>query len=341
MARPANELTTVSLEEIDSNPNSDTHLAPLDQERIADLVDYHKAHQMWPLVPIGRRVGNRLQLAWGQHIIEAAKLLGLQSIELKIANLSDDDMINLMPTWHGPHVKPDFLVCLLAWQKALARNSAQAPTELARRFGWVRDDPRRPEQPRMNDTATACQLANEVISAGKAENHDFSGMTIGRAIAHARYIKVRKGHMGFFYFAPDEQLGIRKRTVIDKDEPLHSMGRPLHYTQNPEIGVLVKNVDGLVMMIDRLLHDSPVADEAGSHLKDFVVSLERKLTDRSPETVAQIEKVMEALDAVVARAAHWHDRLDKAERRAPSRPADSKPRPVKQRRDDPRPKKPP
>ncbi len=120
---PATQIIDGALDAIDPNPFRRLDVAKLDEEKIEALMDYYLAHLAFPAPPVARRSGNRLELAFGHHHLEAAKRLNLLSIRVDIRPLTAEQMIALMPTESGEHAKPDFLVCLVAWMAA--RNSAQ------------------------------------------------------------------------------------------------------------------------------------------------------------------------------------------------------------------------
>jgi hypothetical protein len=118
---------------------------------------------------------------------------------------------------------------------------AQQPTEIARLFGWVRIDPTRPEQPRMSNLASACHAAAEQIVAGRAELHDFSGMTTANRVkAYAEEVRVRKGRKGLFFYEPDERRLVTRRKVEVKDHMPKELRweRPFKFNEQPQISAL-------------------------------------------------------------------------------------------------------
>jgi hypothetical protein len=70
----------------------------LDDERVEALIEYFKQHRAFPEMPVGRMAGNRLQLAYGHHVVEAARQLELTELQVDVRELDDIHMITLMPT---------------------------------------------------------------------------------------------------------------------------------------------------------------------------------------------------------------------------------------------------
>ena len=334
-------LEEVALDAIDYNPYRMGLLKdnPLDDDRVQWLIAYYTSHTAFPGMPVARKVGNRVQLAYGHHIIAAARALDLKTMQVEIRELNEPEMLGLMPTESGPHVKPDMILCIQSWM--LARNlaqpgEAQQPTEIARNFGWTRPDPRRPGQERLSDLAAACNAAAEVLVAPGgnkpvlAKLHEFAGKSVHGVKAHAEVCRTRKGHWGFGYngFVPENKRGIRRRRsdTIDVDAPLkHSGERPFRFSKRPIIGVLVHYADALVRDIDRQLHNDNYYDNFGQHIADLVKSHHFLESEAELEQVA---KVVEALNRLIARAADWKDQLsDKPKRREPRQKLSTMPEP--------------
>jgi hypothetical protein len=312
--------TPVEVEQIDPNPFRDLDAAPLNEESVQARIECYRTHGHLPGTMRGRMHENRVQIAYGHRTLEAARRLGLPTVDVVIDDdLTDDQMIAQMPTEHGEHAKRDFPTCLVAWLAAACAKfcAEETPTDIARRFGWTYDDPGH-SKPRMNIIAIACTKCAEAIQAGKAEVKDFAGMSAHRARTHALILMKRKGTNGLFSFMPAKQRGISQRVVTEAKPGLSSDKRPLLLRGKPEnIGELQASIDGLKMMIDRLLHGDEF-DEVGRHLSDLAKSM-RWLTDE--EEQAQVEGVRESLGDLVGRILEWDGRL------APPAQGDASPEP--------------
>jgi hypothetical protein len=100
----------IELDAIDPNPRRNMTDTPLDKEIIESHIAYYKAHGSFPGTPVARRAGNHVQLAYGHHILEAAKQLGLDQLQVEVRELDDEQMLALMPTHSGPHAKLEMLL---------------------------------------------------------------------------------------------------------------------------------------------------------------------------------------------------------------------------------------
>jgi ParB-like chromosome segregation protein Spo0J len=80
---------------------------------------------------IGRRVGNRVQLDFGHHRIEAARRAGLTAIPIIIRDLNDEDMLRFLGRENLEDYNADFLVMLETWEAASEYCGARAPLRTA------------------------------------------------------------------------------------------------------------------------------------------------------------------------------------------------------------------
>jgi hypothetical protein len=85
----------VPLELIDPNPFRDFDLHPIDQAQVEKLKASIGADGFWASVT-ARAVGDRYQLAFGHHRIEAARAAGLTDIPIDVRELTDWQMVRLL-----------------------------------------------------------------------------------------------------------------------------------------------------------------------------------------------------------------------------------------------------
>jgi hypothetical protein len=312
---------SVALDAIDPNPHRASLAAvAFDEERIVGLVEYYRAHQAFPELAVGRRQGNRIELAYGHHVLEAAKRLELTSLQVDVRDLTDLQMVTLMVTHYGSHVRPNMLLKIQVWM-LLAQNfcAGSDALEIAKVLGWTRPDPRRGGQPRINPDAEACNKAARVIIAGWATLDDFKDCEkTHHVLARAEIIRVRQGRKGFHFFHSEEERGVTRREVehiVSVKWPRHRPGR---LRQKPEPGGFAENAGVGVMRLHRLLHPDYIEhfghfDELGQYLSDLIKSSPHWRGD--PILCAEVEKIEDALRALAGRSGRIADELEQARAR--------------------------
>ena len=85
----------IALSDIDSNPFRDFDLHPIDLMQVSRLEASIGAGGFWSSVT-ARPFGNRFQLAFGHHRIEAARALGRETVPIEIRDLSDWQMVRML-----------------------------------------------------------------------------------------------------------------------------------------------------------------------------------------------------------------------------------------------------
>lgn len=183
-------LMNVPLSEIDKNPFRRTGDYPYVESKIEALQRSYSDVGMWPGV-IARRNGNRTEIAFGHHRIEAARRSGMQSAPIIVMDLSDEEMLGYMGRENLEDYNADFLVMLETWEAAVdfARNGRfeiRQPIDLARILGWTflfKGD----GAERMTPTAAACSAAHALIAGGYLGRAEMRGL----AVSAARDIVVR------------------------------------------------------------------------------------------------------------------------------------------------------
>ena len=119
---------------------------------------------------LGRQVGDRTQIAFGHHRVEAARRAGKRTVPIIIHDDFDDEMmLKLVGRENGEEYTADFLALLNTWEAAL-QFCRQAPPrrsrsiDIARLLGWFGTD--KEGDDRMNKTARACNAALILIEEG-------------------------------------------------------------------------------------------------------------------------------------------------------------------------------
>jgi len=94
------ETVTVSLDKIKPNPWRDLDLFPVDKNHVAELKASINRHGFFGGIKARKRDGF-YEAGCGTHRIEAARKAGLDSIDILVGDIDDDQMINLMATENG------------------------------------------------------------------------------------------------------------------------------------------------------------------------------------------------------------------------------------------------
>jgi ParB-like nuclease family protein len=85
----------ISTDEIDPSPHRNFELYPLDKEQVKKLQQSFKTSGDFGVLP-ARKVGNRYQIACGHHRLEAMRQLEFKTVDLKVSDLSDECMLQIM-----------------------------------------------------------------------------------------------------------------------------------------------------------------------------------------------------------------------------------------------------
>jgi ParB-like chromosome segregation protein Spo0J len=173
------QIVNVGIGTIDANPFRLLGDYPYVERKLETLQRSYGDAGMWPGV-IARKRGNRNQIAFGHHRVEAARRFGLESVALIIEDLSDEQMLQYMGRENMEDYNADFLVMLETWEaglKFLARDRAQnpQPIDIAKLLGWIRSE-NRPGEVRSSDTANACHAAHSLIVGGHLSRDDVRGL---------------------------------------------------------------------------------------------------------------------------------------------------------------------
>lgn len=87
----------IALKDIKPNPHRNLAVYPLNQQKVQELVASINATEagFWDNVLV-RRVGDKYELAYGHHRLEAAKQAGLREADFIVKKLSDAEMLKIM-----------------------------------------------------------------------------------------------------------------------------------------------------------------------------------------------------------------------------------------------------
>jgi hypothetical protein len=89
------KLITVPLDKIKPNPWRDFELFPINWDHVERLKASINRHDFLSGIKARERNGS-YEIACGHHRIEACKKAGVTSVEIRVADMTDDDMIDLM-----------------------------------------------------------------------------------------------------------------------------------------------------------------------------------------------------------------------------------------------------
>lgn len=174
----------VPIAAIDPNPFRQLHEYPYVERKVEALQRSIDAVGLWEGV-IARKDGNRYQLAFGHHRVEAARRVGLDEVAVIVRDdLDEEKMLQFMGRENGEDYNADFLSLLETWEAAVKfsgriRPNKSQPIEVARLLGWTRKADG--SEDRMNHAASACNAAHALITGGYLGRDDLHEMSIETA----------------------------------------------------------------------------------------------------------------------------------------------------------------
>jgi ParB/Sulfiredoxin domain len=176
------EIVQVEIAAIDANPFRLLDKYPYVEGKLQTLQRSFDDIGIWPGV-IGRRAGNRFQIAFGHHRIEAARLNKLKIVPLIVQELTDEQMLQYMGRENMEDYNADFLCMLETWEAAVKFSStaekSKQPIAIARLLGWTRLQAS--STVIMNDTASAANAAHALIEGGYIARDDLRDMSVKAA----------------------------------------------------------------------------------------------------------------------------------------------------------------
>lgn len=140
-------LKNVAIAQVCPNPYRDLVTYPWIEPKIEALMRSIKEVGFWEGV-IARKTGDKFEIAFGHHRIEAARRLKLTSIPLVVRSISDKEMLQFMGRENGEDYHTDFLVMLATWESAIryisreqyadrVLESENETLKIARLLGWT------------------------------------------------------------------------------------------------------------------------------------------------------------------------------------------------------------
>lgn len=178
-------IQSIDIEQVDANPFRRLREYPYVERKVEALMRSIRDVGLWEGV-IGRQSGNRVQIAFGHHRVEAARRSSLQQINVIVRDLGDDEMLGFMGRENMEDYNSDFLTMLETWEAAVEFSSRDErsiqPVEIARLLGWVQDRAYHgTDKKQMNRTAEACNSAHALIEGGYVSRSDLHDMTVNDA----------------------------------------------------------------------------------------------------------------------------------------------------------------
>ena len=178
----------VPLASIIPNPFRGLDEYPYVERKLEALQASIEAVGLWEGV-IARRKGDRYELAFGHHRIEAARRLKLKEAGLIVRELTDEQMLQFLGHENMEDYNADFLVMLNTWQAtvkflSLTKDKRTQAVETARFLGWVLvrgEASKRAGETKMNAAAQACNAAHRLIAAGYLTRDELTGLSVDEA----------------------------------------------------------------------------------------------------------------------------------------------------------------
>lgn len=177
------EIVMVDLELIDANPFRLIEQYPYVERKIEALLRSYLDVGCWPGI-IARYAGNRYQIAFGHHRVEAARRMALNPIPIILRNLSDEQMLQFMGRENMEDYNADFLCMLETWEAAIRFHSSTVerktqPLDIARLLGWITTSSN--SSITFNNTARACAAAHSLIHGGYLTRDDLVDLSVKAA----------------------------------------------------------------------------------------------------------------------------------------------------------------
>jgi len=196
------DIVNASISSIDNNPFRSTKKYPFVKSKVQSLIRSYEAVGVWEGI-IARKKGNRYELAFGHHRLEAARQLGMTRIPVIVrSDLDDEQMLQFMGRENGEDYNADFLCMLETWEagakfiKASTQASDAQPLAVARLLGWTisRSATDRQEGDKLSTTAAACNAAHNLIKGGHISRSDLADMSVSSAhhIVERAYARVKQ-----------------------------------------------------------------------------------------------------------------------------------------------------
>jgi hypothetical protein len=276
---------------------------------------------------IGRKKGNRVEIAFGHHRIEAARRLKLKSVPIIIRTLSEEQMLKFMGRENLEDYNADFLTMLETWEAAVtfgpALGKKSQQIDIASLLGWLRSDGK------ANATARACDAASKLITGGYLSREDLIDISVQTALDICSSVQSKHEQMekmarksptpkirqmtdrGKRQYAKAGKKTAEKarRGVIAKKEvrgEVHRQAVGEAAKTKKESPVFSLAIKALCDQMDKML----VADSVGLKLKDIEKAL--GLIYEDPEGDDAMKRVDFELKRIGQRSDTWRERLERS-----------------------------
>jgi hypothetical protein len=327
------EIVDAELDRIVPNPFRMLDKYPYREEKLVALQSSIKETGFWSGV-IARRHGDKFQLAFGHHRVEAARLVGLETVPLDVRDLTDEQMLQLMARENLEDYKTSFLELLTTWEAATdylsrMRDIPAKPITVAKFLGWVtiRGEGKQQGEEVLNTTARATSPALDLIKDGYNTYADFEGLSVRTAreiVGRGRHLMKRLDTSSPYQTPPTpERIEKRKKQIGEAVAETAEQYREGVVAQKDLLAKVDTNVWEYAREAER---ESPLFSPFGKTLAD---SIDKMLnTDIASEKLGEVRKngkhlvteedrqtvrrIIFALAALTERADKWQRRLSAA-----------------------------
>jgi ParB-like chromosome segregation protein Spo0J len=314
----------VPVKDVDPNPFRLLGQYPYNDKKLKALQRSIKDVGLWEGI-IGRRKGNRVEIAFGHHRQRAAELSGFTAIPVVIRDMTDEQMLQFMGRENLEDYNADFLVQLNSWEAGMnfpERSGKQRnAVDIATLLGWTEAHGSGSAQ--MNATARACKAASDLIKAGYHDRDDFKGLGVRvvlditektvqrmelverelkKAKAPATHIKDAKGKVAAG--ARKTMTNYRAGKVAPKDvrKDVADNSRNLLMDDKRNTPLFAAFSEEVSNMIGRMLAD----DAASKRLDEIVAAVEHVSLSEDKQVLKRLDY---DLDALQTRAADYQLKL--------------------------------
>ena len=180
------KLIEVPVDAVDPNPYRSLNAYAYDQIKVDTLKRSYDDVGMWEGV-IARQVGNRYQIAFGHHRLEAAKQNKIKKIPLIVKDVTDKRMIEYLGRENMEDYNANFEVMYDAWEAAVEfcrrfNGGKSDVLDIAKLLGWIRlrkPDKKNPKARLISsEVAMACSNVHDLIASGDATKDTYKGNSV-------------------------------------------------------------------------------------------------------------------------------------------------------------------
>jgi ParB/RepB/Spo0J family partition protein len=288
------EIVDAELNKIVPNPFRMLEKYPYREEKLVALQSSIKETGFWSGV-IARRHGDKFQLAFGHHRVEAARLVGLETVPLDVRDLTDEQMLKLMARENLEDYQTSFLELLTTWEAATdylsrMRDIPVKPIAVAKFLGWVtiRGEGKQEGEGVLNTTARATSPALDLIKGGYNTYADFEGLSVRTAqeiVGRGRHLMKRVDHSSPYQNTTPEWIEKHKKQIGEAVAETAEQSRKGVVAQKDLLAKVDTNVWEFAREAER---ESPLFTPFCNRLSD---SIDKMLnTDIASEKLRKISK---------------------------------------------------